>query len=85
MHLLEYEYQPLWRVGDNVLLLSIERIAFLEFLKYSNFDLTCIAVLWYSSNNLNRDFGVCLGVQCFHDLPKCSLTKQPDRTICQRK
>jgi hypothetical protein len=62
MHLLENEYQPLFHADGKSCLLSIERIAFFEFLKYPNFDLTCIAVLWYSSNDLDRDSGICLSV-----------------------
>ena len=62
MHLLEYVYQPQFHVSEKMSLLSIERIAFFEFLKHSNFDLTRIAILWYSPNDLDRDSGVRLSV-----------------------
>lgn len=56
------KHQLLSHGSKQISSLPIERIAFFEFLKNSNFNLTGIAVLWYSPDNLDRDPGVCLGV-----------------------
>lgn len=67
--------------GQRRLLLSIERVSFLQLLEDANFNLARVAIFRYSSYNLNCDPLVRLRVDGFDDLAKCALTQQSNGTI----
>ena len=65
-------------------LLSVERVAFLEFLQDPNLDLASVTVLWNSSNDLDCNSLASLRVDSFHNLAESPLSKETDSPVCVR-
>lgn len=84
MHLLEKLSET--RIGSiRGYKLLIKGVTLFELLEDPYFDLTSIAVFWYSSNYLDGDPVIRLGVHSFDNLAECPLTQESDSTICEKK
>ena len=57
-----------------LILLSIRWVSFFEFLQYAYFYLTCISVLWYSSDDFDCHPFVRQSVNSFYNLAKGPLS-----------
>lgn len=56
--------------------LSIGGIPFFELVQYTDLDSTCVAILWYGTNDFDGDPVVGFGVESFDNLAKRSLAQQ---------